>query len=52
MAGMNVGFSDDAEVMTDAEAQNRGLLVRKPTQKDLRAVLTVDISAALRSALA
>lgn len=43
MAGMNVGFSNDAEVMTDAEAQNRGLLVRKPTQKDLRAVLTADI---------
>jgi hypothetical protein len=43
MAGMNVGFSNDAEVMTNAEAQNRGLLVRKPTQKDLRAVLTTDI---------
>lgn len=42
MAGMNIGFSNDAEVMTDAEAQNRGLLVRKPTQKDLRAVLTAD----------
>lgn len=42
MAGMNVGFSSDAEVMTDAEAQNRGLLVRKPTQKDIRAVLTAE----------
>ncbi|MEU2004579.1 ATP-binding protein [Rhodococcus sp. NPDC019627] len=40
MAGMNVGFSSDAEIMTAAEAQNRGLLVRKPTQADLRAVLT------------
>lgn len=40
MAGMNVGFSSDAEIMTAAEAQNRGLLVRKPTQTDLRAVLT------------
>lgn len=39
MAGMNVGFSSDAEIMTAAEAQNRGLLVRKPTQADLRAVL-------------
>ncbi|OZE26971.1 hypothetical protein CH278_25785 [Rhodococcus sp. 05-2254-5] len=39
MAGMNVGFSNDAEIMTAAEAQNRGLLVRKPTQTDLRAVL-------------
>jgi hypothetical protein len=42
MAGMNVGFGADTEVMTDAEAQNRGLLVRKPTQKDLRAVLTAE----------
>ncbi|WP_096907611.1 ATP-binding protein [Dietzia sp. WMMA184] len=40
MAGMNVGFSSDAAIMTAAEAQNRGLLVRKPTQTDLRAVLT------------
>ncbi|MGK9270711.1 ATP-binding protein [Williamsia muralis] len=40
MAGMNVGFSSDAEIMTAAEAQTRGLLVRKPTQTDLRAVLT------------
>lgn len=40
MAGMNVGFSSDAEIMTADEAQNRGLLVRKPTQTDLRAVLT------------
>ena len=42
MAGMNVGFGADTEVMTTAEAQNRGLLVRKPTQKDLRTVLTSD----------
>lgn len=42
MAGMNVGFSNDTEVMTGAEAQNRGLLVRKPTQKDLRAVFTAE----------
>lgn len=42
MAGMNVGFGSDTEVMTDAEAQSRGLLVRKPTQTDLRAILTSD----------
>nr|WP_240971672.1 DUF499 domain-containing protein [Microbispora sp. CL1-1] len=42
MAGMTVGFAPDIEVMTNTEAQNRGLLVRKPTQKDLRAILTAD----------
>lgn len=42
MAGMNVGFSADAEVMTADAAQDRGLLVRKPTQTDLRAVVTSD----------
>lgn len=53
MAGMNVGFGHDTEVMTDAEAQNRGLLVRKPTQKDLRTVLTADalIGAEVRARL-
>ncbi|NLE80824.1 MAG: hypothetical protein GX610_14825, partial [Rhodococcus sp.] len=38
MAGMNIGFRSDAEIMTTDEAQKRGLLVRKPTQTDLRAV--------------
>lgn len=42
MAGMTVGFAPDTEVMLASEAQNRGLLVRKPTQTDLRAVLTAD----------
>jgi hypothetical protein len=42
MAGMTVAFSADTEVMIASEAQNRGLLVRKPTQTDLRAVLTAD----------
>ncbi|MFS1304688.1 ATP-binding protein [Streptosporangium longisporum] len=41
-AGMSITFSADAEVMTMAEAQKRGLLVRKPTQTDLRSVLTSD----------
>ncbi|MCY1655739.1 DUF499 domain-containing protein [Dietzia sp. SL131] len=40
MAGMNIAFRSDAEIMTTAEAQKRGLLVRKPTQADLRAVFT------------
>lgn len=40
MAGMNIGFRSDAEIMTTEEAQKRGLLVRKPTQTDLRAVFT------------
>lgn len=40
MAGMNIGFVADTEVMTTGEATNRGLLVRKPTQSDLRAVFT------------
>ena len=51
MAGMNVGFSSDAEIMTTAEAQNRGLLVRKPTQTDLRAVLTAATTGAELRAL-
>lgn len=42
MAGMNVRFGADTEVMTAGEAENRGLLVRKPTQKDLRTVLTTE----------
>ncbi|MCZ1002042.1 DUF499 domain-containing protein [Streptomyces mirabilis] len=41
-AGMSITFSVDTEVMTMAEAQKRGLLVRKPTQTDLRSVLTGD----------
>lgn len=40
MAGMNIAFRSDAEIMTTEEAQKRGLLVRKPTQADLRAVFT------------
>ncbi|HEY3903060.1 MAG TPA: DUF499 domain-containing protein [Streptosporangiaceae bacterium] len=35
MAGLSVEFRADAEVMTLAEATTRGLLVRKPTQRDL-----------------
>ena len=42
MAGLSVGLNADTEVMTASEAQSRGLLVRKPTQTDLRAVLTND----------
>lgn len=42
MAGMTVGFGADKEVMTNDEAQNRGHLFRKPTQKDLRTVLTAE----------
>ncbi|MBU1800851.1 MAG: ATP-binding protein, partial [Actinobacteria bacterium] len=42
MAGMLVEMKVDTEVMTTGEAQARGLLVRKPTQTDLRAILTSD----------
>ena len=42
MAGLLVEMKADTEVMTASEAQTRGLLVRKPTQTDLRAVLTND----------
>lgn len=42
MAGLSVEMKADTEVMTASEAQSRGLLVRKPTQTDLRAVLTND----------
>ncbi|MFG2067746.1 ATP-binding protein [Micromonospora tulbaghiae] len=38
MAGLSVEFRSDAEVMTVAEATGRGLLVRKPTQSDLKNV--------------
>lgn len=41
-AGMSISFSADTEVMTMAEAQKRGLLVRKPSQTDLRSVLNSD----------
>lgn len=53
MAGMSVTIASDAEVMTASEAQSRGLLVRKPTQADLKAVLTAsDITGAeIRSLL-
>lgn len=36
MANLMIEFRNDTEVMTEAEATNRGLLVRKPTQDDLR----------------
>ncbi|MEV6695317.1 DUF499 domain-containing protein [Micromonospora sp. NPDC051196] len=36
MAGLSVEFRSDAEVMTVAEATARGLLIRKPTQNDLK----------------
>ena len=42
MAGLSVEMKADTEVMTASEAQSRGLFVRKPTQTDLRAVLTSD----------
>ncbi|CKH16943.1 DUF499 domain-containing protein [Mycolicibacterium smegmatis] len=42
MGGMNIAFSSDAEIMTSEEAQRRGLLVRKPTLADLRAVFSGD----------
>jgi hypothetical protein len=42
MAGFSPEMKPDAEVMTASEAQSRGLLVRKPTQADLRAVITND----------
>lgn len=42
MAGFSPEMKPDAEVMTVSEAQSRGLLVRKPTQTDLRAVVTND----------
>ncbi|MCW0191653.1 MAG: ATP-binding protein [Rhodococcus sp.] len=53
MAGMSIGFSSDAEIMTAAEAQNRGLLARKPNQTDLRTVLpdTATTGAVLRALL-
>ena len=42
MAGLSVEMKVDTAVMTASEAQSRGLLVRKPTQADLRTVLTAD----------
>ena len=38
MSGLSVEFRPDAEVMTVAEATARGLLVRKPTQNDLKKI--------------
>lgn len=43
MAGFSVEFRSDAEVMTLGEATNRGILVRKPTQTDLKAVFTAPL---------
>jgi len=36
MAGLSVEFRNDTEIMTLAEATDRGLLVRKPTLADLK----------------
>lgn len=40
MAGLNVAFSADAELLTASEAADRGLLVRTPTATDVRSVVT------------
>lgn len=39
MAGLSVEFRNDAEIMTLAEATDRGLLVRKPTLTDLKGLV-------------
>ncbi|WP_423463363.1 ATP-binding protein [Promicromonospora sp. MS192] len=51
--GLSIVFAADKEVMTHEEAQKRGLLVRKPTQQDLRSVLGTEpmTGAQLRAAL-
>lgn len=51
--GLSIVFAADKEVMTHEEAQKRGLLVRKPTQQDLRSVLGTEpmTGAQLRTAL-
>lgn len=53
MSGLSVAFRADTHLMTLAEATQRGLLVRKPTQGDLKAVLTgpTTTGAHLRTAL-
>jgi Protein of unknown function (DUF499) len=53
MAGLSVEISSDTEIMTLGEATNRGLLVRKPTQADLKAVFsgTITSGAQLRNKL-
>lgn len=40
MAGLNVAFSADMELLTAAEAAARGLLVRTPTAADVRGIVT------------
>lgn len=40
MAGMQVEFRPDAQIMTFEEATRRGLLVRKPTVSDLRGAVS------------
>ena len=40
MAGLSPQFGPDKEVMSFDEANKRGLIVRKPTQNDLRQVFT------------
>lgn len=44
MANLSVEISPDTEIMTVAEATNRGLLVRKPTQTDLKSVFNGSIT--------
>ena len=52
MAGLSVEFRADTEVMTLAEATRRGLLVRKPTQSDLKNVFAGSMTGAgIRAAL-
>ena len=52
-AGLSIVFAADKEVMTHEEAQNRGLLVRKPSHQDLRSVLRTELmtGSELRAAL-
>lgn len=40
MAGLNVEFKADTELLTADEASKRGLLVRNPTANDLRGLVT------------
>ena len=40
MAGLNIEFKADTELLSADEASNRGLLVRTPTANDLRGLIT------------
>jgi len=53
MANLSIEISPDTEIMTLQEATNRGLLVRKPTQADLKAVFngTITSGAEVRAKL-